>query len=247
MKRACPKCGNMIDDDNSLNNFCIDCYLDGKELVVIPNIKLNFCMRCNKIKYCGRYFDDISQLEELIASHIKINEILEQPKVDVKLNLNFENNNYLAVINVKCIVGNKIKTITKEVKLDFVKDTCTICSRIAGHYYTAIIQLRFDDKKIQKLIGEKLLEEVDNIVDVINSRGKKESSTVHIIKEVKQKTGIDLYMDNKAMSQRIVNHLMKHRSAHNQQKSVSLVGVDQNGKRLYRHTFCVHFGKEKDE
>ncbi len=51
MKKFCPKCGKDINDDNSIDNFCIDCYLKDNDLVKIPDLDFTFCVKCKKIRY----------------------------------------------------------------------------------------------------------------------------------------------------------------------------------------------------
>ncbi|MDD3178530.1 MAG: NMD3-related protein, partial [Candidatus ainarchaeum sp.] len=164
-----------------------------------------------------------------------------QTKIDLIFDLNFESNKYKAIFNIKSLLGNKIKEIIKEKEINLKKDTCLTCSRISGNYYTTILQLRFNNKKFMEIVEEKILKEIETIIDNINEKTNKISATIHVVREEKQKTGTDLYLDNLKISYNIVKHLMKHKIAKEYKTSKTLVGVSKDGQRVYRTTFCIHF------
>lgn len=242
MKRFCPKCGKEINDTNSINNFCIDCYLQDHNIIIIPKIELTICPRCGRIKFRTKWYNNFEDIEDTISKNVKVID-LGQAKVDTKLNIDLDKKEYSADITVKTILKNKFLTLKKQAPVIIKKDICLSCSRLSGSYYTTILQLRYDDKKIKELISDKILEEVRNISDALNSRSTKLSSNIHIVKELPQKTGTDLYLDNNKLAFHIVQHLMKHKSAKSNTTSKTLVGVDKNGERIYRTTFCIHFGE----
>ena len=242
MKRFCPKCGKEINDSNSINNFCLDCYLEDHNIIVIPKIELTICPRCGKIKFRTKWFNNFEDIEEMISKQVKVID-LGQAKVNTKLNIGFKKKKYSADITVKTILKNKFLTLKKEAPVIVKKDICLSCSRLSGSYYTTILQLRYDDKKIKELISDKVVQEVKNISDILNLKSTKLTSNIHIVKEIPQKTGTDLYLDNNKLAYYIVQHLMKHKSASSKSTSKTLVGVDKNGLRIYRTTFCIHFGE----
>jgi len=245
MKRFCPRCGKEIDNEEGINNFCIDCYLKDKDPIHIPDIEITVCVKCGKIKYQSKWFNNFEEVEKVISKNIKVKDF-KQPKITTHLNLNWNSGIYSADISIDAIINDKLKRINKNKTVHIKKDTCLICSRIAGNYYTSILQIRFNDKKLQKLIEEKIKIEINKIIDSLNSRTNKVSATLHIIREKKQSTGFDLYLDNMKLSYNLTQHLMKHISAISYNTSKTLVGVSKDGLRVYRTTFCVHFG-EKDK
>ncbi|MFA7575928.1 MAG: NMD3-related protein [archaeon] len=245
MNRFCPKCGKEIKEEEMINNFCINCYLKDNDIIIIPEIEIIFCVKCNRIRYTNKWYDNLEDIERDIAKHIKVKDI-PKSKILVKLDLDFEKNNYTAKIIVKTIISGTFKNIEKDVDVVVKKDTCVICSRIAGNYYTTILQIRFNDKKLQKILSPKIYSEIESIKNSLNSRSAKPSANLHIVKEVKQKTGFDLYLDNLKLAYNLVQHLMKHKTAINFNTSKTLVGLNKEGQRTYRTTFAVHFGnKEK--
>lgn len=244
MKRFCPKCGKTITEEGMINNFCIDCYMSENELIKIPEIDISLCVKCFKIKMGKKWYNSFESLEEDISKSIKSKE-LYQPKATTKVNIDLENNIHNADITVNTIIGNKFKELKYNVNINVKKDTCLTCSRIAGNYYTTILQLRFNDKKLQKLIYDKIIDEIYTIINSINEKTSRPSANINIVKEVAQKNGIDFYTDNLKYTKNLAVHLMKHKSALERKYSKSLVGIDKDGKDLIRTTICIHFGYKK--
>ncbi len=244
MKRFCPKCGKEITENTMINNFCVDCYLSEHELIKIPVIDVVFCVKCFKIKMGTKWYNNFEGMEEDISKSIKYYDI-NQPKITTKINIDLENNIHNAEITIKTIIGNQFKELKYIENINIKKDTCLTCSRIAGNYYTTILQIRFNDKKLQKLILEKIIAEIKDIIFKINEKTSRPSANINIVREVSQKNGIDFYLDNLKYTKNLVTHLMKHKSATERKMSKSLVGIDKDGKDLIRTTFCVHFGNKE--
>lgn len=240
MERFCPKCGKKITDNEMINNFCIDCYLSDNDIVNIPPINVIFCVKCHKIKMGKKWYPSFENLEEDISKSVKY-KVLKQPKISTKVNIDLENNIHNAEITVNTIIGNKFKELKFYKNIEVKKDTCITCSRIAGNYYTTILQIRFNNKKLQKTIQDKIVKEIYDIVNKVNERTSRPSANVNIVKEILQKTGIDFYTDNLKYTKNIATHLMKHKTAKETKYSKTLVGIDKDGKDLVRTTICVHF------
>lgn len=243
MKRFCPKCGKTINEDNMINNFCIDCYMSENELVKIPPLEILLCVKCYKIKMGNKWYNNLENIEEDISKNIKYKE-LNQPKIHTKINIDLENNINNAEITINTIIGNKFKELKYIKDISIKRDTCLTCSRIAGNYYTSILQIRFNDKKLQNLILDKIKEEIRTIVNSINEKTSRPTANINIVKEVSQKNGVDFYTDNLKYTNNLATHLMKHKSAIERKYSKSLVGIDKDGKDLIRTTICIHFGKK---
>jgi len=245
MNRLCPKCGKEITDQNTINNFCLDCYLKDHEIIVIPKIEISYCVKCSKVKYSAKLYDTLEDAEKAIEKHIKIKE-LDTGKLSVKLNLNFEKGDYSVTVTLKALVEQKVITIEKKERIILKKEVCQVCSRVAGSYFTTILQIRFLDKNIKEKIGNNIYNQVYDMVDSINSSGKNSAeSTIHIVKEEVQKTGIDFYLDNVRLTHSIMTSLLKSQYAVDHKISNTLFGLNKEGQRTYRHTFCIHFGEKE--
>ncbi len=245
MNRQCPKCGEEITDDNEVYNFCIDCYLKDHEIIVLPKIDLVYCVKCSKVKYAGKFFDTLEEVEKAIEKHTKIKE-LDTGKLSIKLNLDFEKGDYSVNVVLKALVGQKVISVEKKERVTIKKEVCQVCSRVAGNYFTTILQVRFLDKKIKEQIGNQIYNQIYDMVDSINQSGTNNpDSTIHIVKEEVQKTGVDFYLDNVKQTHFIMSSLLKNKYAMDHKISNTLFGLSKEGQRVYRHTFCIHFGEKE--
>ena len=246
MNRFCPKCGKEIDDESQINSFCIDCYVSENPVITAPVFEITLCPKCGVLKYAKKFYKEIEDLEIDLAKHIKTKD-LDQTKIFVKLIIDNNLHEYYVIVTAKALIGNKIKEIAMEKDISLRKNECDRCSRLSGNYYTTILQLRFDNQEIKKEIMDKIVLQTRNIICEMNESKKNISKQVHIIKEVSQKTGIDLFLDNLDQSKKILQTLILNKNAKSWQETKSLVTADKKGKRIYRHTLCIHFesGQQK--
>lgn len=246
MKRFCPKCGKEIDEESQINSFCIDCYVSEHQVITAPTFEITVCPKCGVLKYAKKFYKTVEDLEKDLAKHIKTKD-LDQAKVFVKLILDDDLHEYYIIATVKALIGNKIKEIKMEKDISLRKNECERCSRLSGNYYTTILQLRFDDSKIKEELMDKIILQTRNMLFEMNESRKNLSRQVHIVKEKPQKTGIDIYLDNLDQSKKILQTLILNKNAKSWQETKSLVTADKKGKRVYRHTLCIHFesGQQK--
>ncbi|HPC10313.1 MAG TPA: NMD3-related protein, partial [archaeon] len=184
MKRYCPKCGKEITDENSINNFCIDCYMQEHKIIQIPEINISICVKCGKIKFQGKYYNNKEDIEKIIQKNIKVNDI-EQARAQAFLNLDLENNknNYILVI-VQGLLGNKITQIKQQIPINLKKETCVSCSRTAGKYYTTILQIRFNDKETQEKMESEIYNKLMEIINNTNENTADPEKQIHLTKNV---------------------------------------------------------------
>lgn len=240
MKRFCPKCGKEVDDDNQINSFCIECYVSENQVITAPVFEITLCPKCGILKYAKKFYKTVEDLEIDLAKHIKTKDI-EQAKVFVKLIIDNTLHEYYVIVTAKALIGNTIKEIGMEKDISLRKNECERCSRLSGNYYTTILQLRFDDSDIKKELEEKIVLQTKRIIFEMNESKKNLLKQTHIVKELPQKTGIDLYLDNLDQSKKILQTLILNKNAKSWQETKSLVTADRKGKRVYRHTLCIHF------
>jgi len=106
------------------------------------------------------------------------------------------------------------------------KVLCPICSRRAGRYYEATIQLRSDSI-------EKPLTEVHAIIDRLYRKNK----MAFIVEESLVKGGVDIKLGSHKAAKAVSTHFKKHHGAL-VKESATLVGRKE-GKDLYRTTVLI--------
>jgi nonsense-mediated mRNA decay protein 3 len=241
IERFCPKCGKNIDDSNNIDNFCIDCYLEDNEVLKIPIFEISYCTSCQTYRYSNRVYKNKSSLEADLLKHIKIKNI-KDPKINLELIIDDQKKEYYSEITIRILIGDKIKKIIQKQNINYKKEQCVFCSRVAGNYYTTIVQLRFDNKKLEKELLDKFRQEINVFVNSFNNSQKDLKNKVNIVKEEEENKGIDIYINELSHAQRIVQKLSTNEHAYDVKYSKTLMGIFKNGKRKYRYTLCIHFG-----
>jgi NMD protein affecting ribosome stability and mRNA decay len=242
MKRFCPKCGKEVEEDNMIHNFCVDCYLSDHDIIKAHEFKITYCPKCGNFRYAKKTYKNVEDLEKELAKHVKVKDI-KQSNAKVKLNLDFEKKVYYADIIIKALISNKITNIEKKQPISFRIEPCKVCSRLAGHYYTTILQIRFDTKKLKEKIQDQKINIINKKIKEINSNKKNITNPINIVKVKEKKKGLDLYINDLKHTNNILSELSKDSKSYGIQHTKTLVGMEKNGQRRYRYTLCIHFGK----
>ncbi|WP_457590658.1 60S ribosomal export protein NMD3 [Geoglobus sp.] len=112
------------------------------------------------------------------------------------------------------------------------KIACERCSRQAGGYYEAIIQIRADNRSLRN-------EELDRISEIIAHSVEREHTNprAFISKIEERKEGIDVYFGDKRLAQKIARNIAKTFGAEIKESS-KIAGRD-DGRDFYRFTYLV--------
>ncbi|MBE8540533.1 NMD3-related protein [Geoglobus acetivorans] len=112
------------------------------------------------------------------------------------------------------------------------KIACEKCSRQAGGYYEAIIQIRADNRELKD-------EELERIGEIIGAGMDKQRShpKAFITKIEEKKEGIDIYMGDKKLAQKIARAILKELGG--ELSESSKIAGRQDGRDIYRFTYSV--------
>ena len=224
-----------------INNFCLNCYVEDHQVISAPTFEITVCPKCNRLKYARRTFENKEDLEKELVKHIRIKD-LEQAKANVTVVLDFLKHEYYIKVLVKALIANTIQEIAMEKDVSLRTEPCENCLKLSSHYYTTILQLRFDTKDLIKELQPDLIKQIENQVKTINNADSNKNKPFFIAKTVEQKTGIDIYFNDPDHSEKIRKTLLYNKHAKTWQKTRTLVTADKDGRRKYRHTICIHFG-----
>jgi nonsense-mediated mRNA decay protein 3 len=108
--------------------------------------------------------------------------------------------------------------------------SCTQCSRMAGDYYEAILQVRAEERKLNA-------DELDTIRAMVYSKVTRETTTAFLSKEVILDKGIDFYISSSFVGRQLAKQIAD-KFYGKYVESAKLVGK-RAGKNLYRISFCV--------
>jgi len=123
--------------------------------------------------------------------------------------------------------------IKKQILLEFADRTCDNCVKASGSYYELKIQLRremeFDPEKFEK-IGRMIKKEAHHFsFDVPEAR-------VFWVEE--NKDGVDFFFGSRKIGEAVL-HKIREDFRVRAERSSTLVGLDKNGKKRFRMTYCV--------
>lgn len=198
----CPKCGRSNKKIEFIEAFCQDCYPINLE--VPRQVEFEQCSRCERIKFRGEWMP---------INKRKISEyILSKCKGDIgSSSYDFDNQNAIFILKSSA-------KITRLIPVELKRTICNQCSRISGGYYEGIIQLRGDEKKIEKT-ATMLIDKLEKVTFLTKAEEKDE--------------GLDIYVGRSKPIVKLVSDLGIKTMI-----TKKLVGRDQ-GKRLYRTTFLI--------
>ncbi len=231
MKLFCVECGKETDD--LLNGMCIDCYIKHEKLVKIPGrLHLTICPTCGSVRYKREWkkkeFKDA--VKEVVEKAIVVSPYLEKREIEIDL---IRKGKTLYECKIFLNGSIKGKPVNSEVYTELLveKKTCLTCSRKAGKYFEAIIQLRTEREEEHRF--REVLEELKAFIREYQLGGR--DVFITNIKEVKG--GIDVYLSDNHLAKKIAQDIHS-RYGGEKKASPKLVGL-KDGKRVYRVTYLI--------
>jgi nonsense-mediated mRNA decay protein 3 len=224
------------------DGLCIDCYIKKKSpfFVVSERIELQNCVHCNAFKHKKSWYNLKLEeiLKKILENEIKTNIEINNPKISIEC----EEKRDIATCNILLsgfLDDHEIKEKQKMVVYK-KKTVCPICSKKAGGYFEAILQLRSDKKDIDK---KEKNEVITTISKLIQEQIYKDEKEVFLSKVKDTQGGVDFYISKKEVARNIAKKLHE-RFGGTVKASPKLVGMKE-GKRVYRMTYLVRLPKYK--
>jgi len=222
----CVLCGKKI----KKGKLCAKCYLEREEVVKLPVIiELVTCPKCGFFRFGGKWKK--IELEKAIWSRIK-SEIEIHPDLKIEhMNLLGSNNKFVLKISGN-FMNEECVEIYKDFELRVNKEVCLKCSREAGLYYEAILQVRAKNRKVRR----EELKEVRKIIDEI--LGKEiENPKAFITKVVERKEGVDYYLGDRNIGKKISRKIVEKLGG--KIKETKKLAGRKDGRDLFRFTYLV--------
>jgi NMD protein affecting ribosome stability and mRNA decay len=199
MARFCPFCGIPESQRQFIGESCLECSM--KRIPPLPNLRISLCSKCGELIDKGRKKKGVSIEEELIRL-LKLkgkNAVYRPDKFEVEYDS----------------AGGRV---SQTVLVIASKTQCTVCSRASSQYFEAIIQLRGERKRVEKM--------ADRLCEQLNKK-----TFIPKIDELHE--GLDLYCGsrNEAIAALNVFSLGYIRT--------EKLSGQKDGKRLYRTTLLV--------
>lgn len=220
----CLKCGGK---PPFISQICHDCVHKLEIVAEVPDIlRMICCKSCFSLKVPGTWLDftDLnSSVSHFVETSIKWNNKISKPENKMSLN-QLDPNKF--EIDIECKGDySGICLESKERRVVEIKyQVCQTCSRKAGGYYEAILQLRTKRKKL-----------LNQTVDLVYNEIESASPEFFTVESGSVKGGYDFQLSSTEKARSLARELMVRFGGHVTETN-TLVGK-KDGRDLLRHTF----------
>lgn len=214
-EKICPRCGKSSNDVAFIAAFCKDCYLQRQPLYTLPELELDRCVKCGRIRLKGFWRDEL-QLPAYLKEKVRSNHIIQS--ISTKMHVDPDSKLAHADLQIKVLAEGQSVVLADRLDFRLIRTQCPDCALMSGGYHEAIIQLRGNREKIERLLPK--------IIRRLEAR-------TFISKVVEHKEGPDIQVGKKRPALEVLSQLKLEFDTSNK-----LVGEHQN-KRVYRTTACV--------
>ena len=230
----CVKCG--IDCEDTINGLCLECFLNGRELMKLPHhVDLQRCTNCEEYYIRERWIpmDEADAVEETAISGISI--IAEGELISVGTFADKQDDRTFQVtIQADIGVGGRITDAECKTLVRLKNTVCKKCSRQLGNYYEATLQIRSGDKGLTDELRDETVRRVRDSVELQS----KTNRGLFITKVKEVRGGVDIQLSSTSLARSLTKDLIEAYGAESQE-SASLVGQTSDGLDMYRLTFLV--------
>jgi nonsense-mediated mRNA decay protein 3 len=239
MKAICPRCGVP-----SAEGLCNKCALQSVIILKCPEkIELVVCSTCGSVFAKGRWQineDDIEKLAlKAIKDTLKTHSELKDFEVKIRLS-RIGSTRYMAYVSCKGKFRDIAAINTYEIPVIVNIVACYRCSRMAGKYYEATIQIRGSVNKP----SNNDLKECIQIAKDLEDACYREGDQLSFIQEIRQtKRGLDLILGSTQLGRKIAKTLIK-RSGGKILETNKLIGK-KDGRDVFRTTILIRLPKFK--
>jgi len=223
--------------------LCDKCTIQSAELLSCPDlVEITICPICGARLERGKWkiadSDVEQQASEVVCDSLCIHRDIEDLRVDVKLG-NRGSTRYLAKISLSGkFLGEQVEESCK-IPVRIKRNCCERCSRIAGKYFEATVQVR---GSLSRLLSKKEAEECKSIAISLADSGYKNGDQLSFIQDIEEvKGGIDIILGSTQLGRHIARAITDRFGGRTRESS-KLIGK-KDGKDLYRTTILVRFPK----
>jgi nonsense-mediated mRNA decay protein 3 len=244
-KRFCYLCGR--ETEGLVEGLCGRCYFQEKEFLRIPDrVEAVLCRGCLAYRKGRRWIplgnDPETVLEDAVRKAVldslKMDRV-EDPEIVLEFLETKAPSPSVHLFTLRVRVEGEVKGLpfreegTVEVRVG--EGLCPDCSRRAGGYYEAILQLR-GEKGIDGERRRNLLDRMEERTALAARKDRK----AFVTKIEEREEGIDFYLGSLSFARKAVRDLQQVYGG-TITESATLVGADREGKRLYRTTLSLRF------
>ena len=239
MKAICPRCGV-----SSVGGLCNKCTLQSATIVKCPDkIELVVCSTCGSVFAKGHRHTNECDIEKLTLKAIEDSLEIHSDLKDVDLTIHLSkigSTRYMAYVSSQGKFRDIPVTNSCEIPVIINIVTCYRCSRMAGKYFEATIQIRGNVNEPSNEDLKECIQIAKNLADACYREGDQLS----FIQEIKQtKGGLDLVLGSTQLGRKIAKTLMKRFGGKILETS-KLIGK-KDGRDVFRTTILIRLPRFK--
>jgi len=233
MSLICPMCGRQT--DHLEEGKCPECRLKSTPLATIhPPEPIRVC------RGCGAVFDtkwvDVDDIEQLIRKRALecIGVCPEAKGVHIELSLfEMSSNRYR-------VEGMVVGTMNTDVSQPFVLDmrlayeSCPSCSRVAGGYFEAVVQVRSYSKSPSDAQLERVYRILEALFSALRERGDR---LAQLTREENVRGGVDLYVGSAKAAKKLCTEAISQLGG--ALTTTSTPAGRRDGRDVYRTTYAL--------
>jgi len=248
-REFCPRCGDAVaarpeprpgeprDPDRVL---CNDCYFEEFDLVDAPDrIEVRVCSRCGAVHRGNRWVDvgaqdytdiAIEEVSEALGIHMEAHDVnweVMPEQVDqttIRMHCQFTG----------LVRGSQlVEEVVVPVKI--AKQTCNRCGRIAGDYYSSIVQVRATERTPTAEEIEGAEEIAHEVVEEMEATGDRNAFVTEV---GETDEGLNMKLSTNKIGKKIAAKLVEEFGG-SYTDSETLVTEDEDGEEVYRVTYAV--------
>jgi nonsense-mediated mRNA decay protein 3 len=229
----CVKCGK---EDETYDGLCIDCFLNGKELIALPHhVDLERCASCEEFRISGHWFkkplrtatEDAALSGLGAVDGLRIISAGALPEAQ-------DDRNFLVKVDVQGELCGRVVTAVAETNVRIKNSVCQKCSRQLGNYYEATIQIRSGTKELSDDVRDATVRYVRDRIENISPTNRH----IFLTKVEEVQGGVDMLMSSISTAKSLAKDLSDMYGAE-MKETAKLVGIADDGSNMYRVTYLV--------
>ncbi len=229
----CVECGS---ESLFTEILCRDCFLEKHELIRVPQVKkVTVCSTCGAMAN-GTQWEDVGGIDAAVerAAVDSVSYLPEVVPAGVSVTKDpYSDTLYKVALDVKVEMDGASVALERRLDVRVKLKACSRCSRRAGNYFEAIIQVRGEGSPPSKGELEEIQAHLERVGDNI-SRGDRNH---FIVRTEEVKGGVDMYVSNINMGRIMARSVVSRYGGAT--KTTSTLTGRRDGKDMYRITYLV--------
>ncbi|MDD3041838.1 MAG: NMD3-related protein [Methanosarcinaceae archaeon] len=233
----CPKCGEEC--EKLFGNVCRACFFNNFKLIELPLVQhLRVCSRCGAY-YHKNHWEELGSLEDVVLKTVEDALFIHEMAENIELYLEPRKvTPYRFMVRARVeatVMGEAVYSEAEaETEVRVKREACDMCSREAGGYFEAIIQIRADGRYPTEDEKKRSTEIAWEVVRQMKKKGDRMAFVTH---KLELKEGLDFYMGSMNASKHVCRQVSSELGG-SFSESPSLVGM-KDGKDVYRVTYSM--------